>query len=496
MRFVVPDRSRLPSQAMRCIYLCGMEGIPWRSNCRWIDAATDEQRGTFVVERRIEESGNLYCPWEVKGFGELVLATASLMERERPYHLPVELARGVLNRLRNQASEWQMLGLQVTHEFESLVREAARVFVTAVTGGTDVAAAGQNADQVILLTLQAGEILADEYSQQALAVRHQQTPQLPTLLGACLDSQVVVDAVEQQLLDATNAASVSIGWRELEQVAGKIEWEAYDRQIEWCRNHGLRIVSGPLLQLTTGSVPDWLYLWDEDFQQVQAYLSQFISSVVARYRGRVQIWNCAAGMNVRGSLSLSEEQKLRLVVSAIDDVRSGDPQTPLIVTFDQPWAEYLAFEDLDLSPLHFADSLVRAELSIAGIGLEINLGYWPGGTLPRHRLEISRMLDRWSMLGLPLLVYLSAPSGTDAKNETSHRPLLKFTDGPSTEHQRQWAEGFLPIFLAKPFVQGIFWNQFSDDKTPGLPHGGLFDKSQNAKPVVEVFSAIKHEHLM
>ena len=29
------------------------------------------------------------------------------MERPRPYNLPVELARGTLNRLRNQVSLWQ-----------------------------------------------------------------------------------------------------------------------------------------------------------------------------------------------------------------------------------------------------------------------------------------------------------------------------------------------------------------------------------------------------
>jgi len=41
----------------------------------------------------------------------LVLSTASLMEREPRYHLPVELARGTLNRVRNQLAAWEQAGL-------------------------------------------------------------------------------------------------------------------------------------------------------------------------------------------------------------------------------------------------------------------------------------------------------------------------------------------------------------------------------------------------
>ena len=81
-----------------------------------------------------------------------------------------------------------------------------------------------------------------------------------------------------------------------------------------------------------------------------------------------------------------------------------------MISFDQPWAEYLAKEDFDLSPLHFADALVRADLGVAGVAMEMNLGYWPGGTQPRDLLAISRHLDRWSLLGIPLLAYLTLPS--------------------------------------------------------------------------------------
>ena len=62
------------------------------------------------------------------------------------------------------------------------------------------------------------------------------------------------------------------------------------------------------------------------------------------------------------ALGLGEEARLQLAAKAIAVVRQLDPTTPLVVTFDQPWAEYLATEQLDLAPMHFADALVRADL--------------------------------------------------------------------------------------------------------------------------------------
>src|SRR5438128_771896 len=108
------------------------------------------------------------------------------------------------------------------------------------------------------------------------------------------------------------------------------------------------------------------------------------------------------------------KQRSRLVVESVDRVRSIDSRTPLVVSFNQPWAEYIARKDQELTPWHFADTLVRGELGLAGVGLEIHYGYWPGGTLPRDPQEVSRLLDRWSQIGVPLMVILAAPSSMGA----------------------------------------------------------------------------------
>jgi hypothetical protein len=288
-----------------------------------------------------------------------------------------------------------------------------------------------------------------------------------------------------------------MSWRDIESSPGQFQWDLCDQHIQWCQEQGWRILGGPLLSLSRANLPDWIYLWEDDPEHLQSCVYQFLRAAVQRYRGKFHVWHCAAGINVEGALSLSEEQRLRLVVGAIEEVRRADPHTPLLVSFDQPWAEYLASSALELSPLHFADSLIRADLGIAGFGLELNIGYWPGGTLPRDRLEISRQLDRWSSLGLPLMVFLSLPSGS------APVPHARLAPGPpgaasidvSPEGQSNRGARLLPLLLAKHFVQGVFWSQLSDDQLGELAHGGLFDDASQPKPVLDVWAANREQHL-
>ncbi len=95
---------------------------------------------------------------------------------------------------------------------------------------------------------------------------------------------------------------------------------------------------------------------------------------------------------------------MRLSARAVELTRSIDPHVPAIVSFDQPWGEDLGRKEMDFPPLHFADALVRANLGLSGLMLELNVGYTPGGTPLRDPLEVSRHLDYWSVLGVPLYI--------------------------------------------------------------------------------------------
>jgi hypothetical protein len=251
------------------------------------------------------------------------------------------------------------------------------------------------------------------------------------------------------------------------------------------------------LELDDRGVPDWTYLWEGEVDSLLAFMLDHVRTVVERYRGKVHLWQVAARMTHGHALGLSEEARLQAAAKAVTVVRQLDPTTPIVVTFDQPWAEYLATEHLDLAPLHFADALVRADLGLSGIGLELNIGYHPGGSLQRGPLAISRLLDNWSLLELPLLVAFTMPSSAEADPHSNGKAqVVSSQAGEVTpETQREWVERHVPLVLAKSAVQVVLWNQLSDAVPHHYPHGGLFDTANNPKPALEALRAIRQKYL-
>lgn len=479
LRLLIPQPDRLPPAAAEQAYLAGAEGIPW-------ECAVSLAGSAMTIGRDTRESGYLYFPWNVPGRGLVMLCSGSLMERPKPYHLPVELARGTVNRLRNQIGVWELAGMTMPAGLAPLVHQATTAFAKAATSQANPVAACAPADEAIRLGLDAIDLLTRDYTRQVLDIRRHQQPQLGTLLGAKLQAVPTGD-LAAKFAAAFNTALVAPVWTQVEPQMGRFQWDALDAQAQWCRDQNLRLCLGPLMQFHKHLLPDWLFL-DDDFEEVQLSVVQFIDAVVKRYRGKTQLWHIAAGMNQNGAFDFTEEQRLRLVVEAVDRVRALDTRTPMILSFDQPWAEYIARQDQELTPLHFADTLVRGELGLAGIGLEINLGYWPGGTLPRDPLEISRLLDRWSQLGVPLIVFLTVPSDSGPDKLAQHPgrvvPNL-VASGVTPQSQQAAIDRLLPLIVAKQSVQAVVFNQWRDDIPHDFPHGGLLDGKGRPKPALQ-----------
>jgi hypothetical protein len=342
--------------------------------------------------------------------------------------------------------------------------------------------------------LLASYLLTLEYSRQVLTIRRGQQSPLGTLLACRLQSPPT-GAAEIMFQAAFNTAAIVPTWQDVEPQLGKFAFGGLDAQFDWCRDHGLRVLCGPILQLDRHLLPAWLFL-DDDFDEVQTSVAVLVDAVVKRYRGRVHLWNAAARMNLDGAFRYSEEQRLRLVVEAVDRVRALDPKTPVIVSFDQPWAEYIAREDQELTPLHFADTLVRGDLGLAGIGLEINLAYWPGGTLPRDAMEFSRQLDRWSQLGVPLVIDLSVPSQGDIDPLAQHPSHVigeAAAGGVNPQSQKALVEWLLPLLAAKQSVQAVVWSSFQDNRPHEFAHSGLIDSAGQAKPALPLLVDLRRD---
>jgi hypothetical protein len=238
-------------------------------------------------------------------------------------------------------------------------------------------------------------------------------------------------------------------------------------------------------------------LWEDDFHALQTYVATFVAAAVERWRGKVNLWHCAARLNSASGLSLTDEQRLKLAVVALETVRKQDPRTPAIISFDQPWAEYMASAASDVAPLHFADALARANLGLSGLGLEIDWGYTPRGSLPRDPAELSRLLDGWSLLGLPLVVMLTVPSRADAGESAGKIRALAGTHSPAwdAKQQSQLAAQLISTCMCKQSVQAVVWNQVDDAQPRGLPHAGLVDAAGKPKPILQTLAELRKKHI-
>jgi hypothetical protein len=332
------------------------------------------------------------------------------------------------------------------------------------------------------------------YTEQVLALRRRQSSRPTTLLGADLGSSLPDEYVARKYLEAFNAALVPMTWRDIETTEGAYSWDLVDRQVQWCRDNHLAVCAGPLVQLDAHSMPDWLHLCEGDFESLFSFAAEFVEAVVRRYRGKIDVWIAAGRVNTAEILALTEEEKIKLAAGAVESTRSCDPDAQVLISFDQPWGEYLSYKELDFPPLHFADALLRAGLGLSGLALEINLGYWPEGTLPRDLVDFSQEIDYWAYLDVPLLVTLAVPSSPDF-DPLSQRRATPLGDHWSPAAQEAWVHRCVPLLLAKGSVQGVFWNQLRDFEPHAFPHGGLFDLRRHRKPALRQLASIRHAHL-
>jgi hypothetical protein len=487
MRFRVSPPERITEHMVQQAYLSGFDRVSW-------PVQTTVEGDELILQRSVSDSGNLHVAWPVEGYGQLTLTSGSLIERDEPYLLPLELARGLLVEVRNQLAEWQAIGLTAPPAVQTNLAAAVEHFSWAAVTQDGPSTCAKHAEAALRAALAAGEMLVAAYSEQAISVRRRNDGKLSSFLAADLGDNLLDNYTARQFLLTFNAAELPIRWRSLETTEGHFSWSNTDKQIEWCRTHGLKVLAGPLLLLDPLALPDWLYLYEDDFESVLDFVTSFVRKAVERYRGKVDYWICAGRVNSSEVLALSEQARLRLVARTVELVCSLDPATPVLVSFDQPWAEYMRQRESDFPPLHFADALIRADLGLTGLMMEINVGQSPGGSLLRHPLEFNRLLDAWSLLGLPLWLSLSAPG---AHHED---PLAQRTTTPppgiwTTVTQQAWATRLIPLSLAKPMVQGVVWNQLRDSEPHDFPHAGLFDDRRHAKLLLRTLAAIRQTYL-
>ena len=468
MRFSIDPLS--PEQLSALAY----EGYVVGYDGRIMPTRTEVVGQTLTCTRPMSDSGKVKIVWPVEGRGQVSLSTTSLREREEPYSMPVELARGLICELRNQVSAWQIGGMAIPGSYRRAEKEAFALFAKAAClQADDPAQAAAVGQQAIAAACVAEDELMRSYTLQKLASHGRPSGQLAVVLGCGVSERPQANA-SNMFANVFSAAAIPCGWSSIERHEGQYNWDEFDELVNWAQTEGLYVRGGPMLDFSDRGMPEWLGQWSHDLLSVQSFLCDFVETAMARQRGAVKFWDVVSGACEGGAFGLSEEQRLTLVARVLDAAQKADDDSHAFIRVNHPWGEYQRTGGYRLSPLQFVDALARSNLGLEGITLELNLVDPQSLTATRSLSDISRMIDTWSILGLPihLLVTVSSDSGL----------------GWSESAQERWVGEKIPMLMGKPSVSGLFWAHYSDATPQAAPGIGVIRANGSPKPTYEQFA--------
>lgn len=454
----------------------------------------------------------------LRPMGELVLQTCLLPDRARPYLLSLELARHRLMLILNKMEEWRAFDFAPDDPVVPLIEHARQAFTQALVTLPSADAPTDEADRLALnalwIALEASERLAMAQAERdfgaiARAELHAKAaddlsatqpvlhptrpglvlPQAPSV-GVAISPLVFADATKALVTRVADFITMPMRWVEMEPAEGEYAFARTDRWIEWAvRNAKLPVVAGPVIDFRPQSVPEWLYIWENDYDTLRELVYEHMKAVVTRYRRTVNRWTVCSGLHANRNFAFSFEQMIDLTRICVLVTRKLHPKAKIQIEIVEPWGEHHSADRRSLPPTLYAEMLAQAGIQFDTLGLRVQMGVPTAGLATRDLMAFSAMLDQYAALDRPVaLTAIGAPAAsidvTDEEN--TNRSGGSWRAAWSPEAQADWASAFLGVALAKPFVQSVCWQDLADPATSAeMPRGGLADANAAPRPVLD-----------
>jgi hypothetical protein len=534
--------------APRQVYLYGPDGLPVPSEitlerdllmCR---KPTPDAAGLSLQSRLVTpaEMGQIGDADAAGGpipapLGVLSLRTCLLPERDEPYLLSLELARYRLMLFLNKMEDWGLSDLPGDGPIMPRFEAARRAFTEAlvaqrIDAGTDQSKYGFSmradtlARRALAIAVDAGERLALHKATREAAARAagttykaavaayeaatQESPPpeaaiivagttgvtLPgrPALGCAVNPNLFTDEHQRAVAAACDFVSIPMRWTDLEPAEGKYAFKNTDRWIEWAvRKAKIPIVAGPVIDFRPRCSPDWLYIWENDYETLRQYIEEHLRQVVTRYRRTVARWTVASGLHVNGNFKLTFEQMMDLTRLCVTRVKKLHPTAKVQLEITQPWGEYYAYDRRSLPPHVYAEMLVQASVPVDAFGLRIQVGQPIAGQSTRDLLALSNLLDHYASVEKPIAVsVLGAPSQPPKIERVDQQPMDPgYWRAPWSEAQQaEWLGKVVGVAASKPFVQSVCWQEVGDSPAgqgcAEMPDGGLLNAAGQPKPAL------------
>lgn len=466
--FVVYQNGRLADKInLTGAYVVGSDDVPLRAEISF-------KNGIITCKKRAAGPAGLALLWEVENAGLIMLETIRVQERERPYILQVELARGRLMRIANKSEEWGLLEYEGTRELAGRIEQARELLIKALQADqpSDGASLAQNA---LVAAVKTSEELAQFHASAMLARRKQSSGFNRKVFGTSFPLDKPTELARKRLTGAFDFATLPINWREIEPTEQAFNWKALDGWVEVLSRSsaGIPLRGSPLLCFTERHIPDWLYIWEHDFDTIRDLAFEHVRRVINRYGQHVQAWTVIRGIHAPTCFAFSFEQLMELTRMSAALCKQVSPRGTAIVELVFPFGEYYARNQRTIPPLLYADMVVQSGVNFDGFGLRFQMGAPVDGLFARDLFAVSTVLDLFSKLGKPLHVTgVEVPSYSGAREGESDSVSGAgggYWHAPWSESiQAEWLSRFYEIALSKPFVESVCWQSLWDSTVTAL----------------------------
>jgi hypothetical protein len=263
--------------------------------------------------------------------------------------------------------------------------------------------------------------------------------------------------------------------------------------------------AGPLICFSEICVPEWLYIWEHDYETLRELVYEHLKALVTRYRRTVMRWTVCSGLHVNESFALNLEKMMDLTRMCALLVKKLHPAAKVQIEIDRPWGEYFGRNKRSMPPKMYAEMVMQAGIAIDAFALRVQMGQPHFSRTARDLAQFSDLLDRYAELDKPLVITaigcpsqpITAAPATRLPIKTPPPPVDPGTwraaspGAWSPESQARWAADFVGVALSKPYISSVCWQDLYDRPGADMPHGGLISEVGQPKPALAALAELR-----
>ncbi len=446
------------------------------------------------------ESAALALQWDAGEPGVFILQTCLLPDRDEPYLLSLELARHRIMVFLVKLEDWGLVELPAEHEAMRTFEESRAIFTKALVksqlvDGRYTAEDDQLARSALSTAIRASEMLAAEHARVEQTRRRKQGSAAP--IGCCIAPERCTESLRQLVERDFDFINMPLRWADVAPEEEKYTFAPSDKWIEWAvKRAKMRVYGGPIVDFRGHATPNWLHVWENDFDTLRDLVYEHVKRIITRYRRAIGRWTVTSGLNAPNPFIASLDQAIDLTRVCVLTARKLHPRARIQVEVTQPFGEYLAEHPESPGPLMYLEMLFQAGVAIDAIGLRIEMGDANPGRSARDLMQLASLIDRFGAFEKPInITAIGAPSEPPAESTLGlHRELDpgRWREDWSLQMQAEWLTNAIEVIAANPVVTSICYRDLYDRPSGSdMSYGGLITDTGRRKPAMHAIADIR-----